>query len=488
MSKLVSQISDETRRLAGSAADIGVKQQDEHKHTQTSLATIRNQLDAVGSRVDQLSKSQRLDSVTLASLLSQVEALQSSTSQQDSRLHQLTRKLDESVKAERISALAMEAIEQVLPDRLAVRVDSKNGKVHVDPAFWRYLQSAFTGASGGSSSSKDASPSSWPAFLSANEQNLRSLVESEIQEQVSSGAVLNKRAFMDLLRREIKSLKSDFETKANENVEQIGQEILLKVDRQLQQHTAATSSQKGAKQTTLRFSDGSNTTEVVQSLIDAALLQYSKDVLGRPDYALFTGGARVVPGITSPPLELRPPGLLKRALSLVTGGTGTIRGRPPVTALHPDLSVGSCWAFAGPTAQLGVRLSRKVVVSDITIEHAAREVAYDVSSAPSDFEVWGVVESEDDARRLAQARSQYESGRQDGQLSSIPPSKHHMLLVSGTYDPNALQHVQSFPVFGPASSLDIPVSVVMLRVLGTQGGGNGCLYRFRVGGTTVDLD
>lgn len=491
MSGLITQISDETLRLSASAADISQRQQDGQKHSTTTLATLRNQLDAVSTRLDQFGKTQRLDAATLSSLVQQVESLVSSTSRQDTRLQQLAKKLEEAVKTERVVAIATEAIEQVLPQRLAVRVDPKSGKVHIDPAFWRHLQNAFPNASGGSSSSSGqstaTSPDSWPAFLQANEQNLRSLVESEIQSQASAGAVLNKQAFMDLLKREIKFLKTDFEAKANENVAQIGQEMLLKVDRQLQQHAASASAaaSKDAKATGLRLADGgnNNTADVVQSLIDAALLQYSKDVLGRPDYALFTGGARVIPAITSPPLELRPSGLLKRAISLVSGGSGTIRGRPAVTALHPDLTVGSCWAFAGPTAQLGVRLSRKVVVSDITIEHAAKEVAYDVSTAPSDFEVWGIVESEEDARRLAEARA---TGQAEGQLSSIPPSRHHMLLVTGTYDPNAPHHIQSFPVFGPAASLDIPVSMVMLRVLGTNGGGNGCLYRFRVGGATVE--
>lgn len=489
MSKLITQISDEALRLSTSTAALNQKQQDEQKHSSTTFAMIRNQLDAVSTRIEQLGKTQRLDATTLSSLVRQVETLSTSTTHHDVRLQQLTKRLEDTVKTERIAAVATEAIEQILPQRLAVRVDAKSGKVHIDPAIWRHLQAAFSGVTAGGKSGNSAPPVSWPAFLAVNEQSLRTLIEDEVSTQASSGAILNKQSFMDLLKREIKALKVDFEAKANENVAQIGQELLLKVDRQLQQHAAAANSvAKDSKTTTLQFSDGSNTTEVVQTLIDAALLQYSKDVLGRPDYALFTGGARVIPAITSPPLELRPNGLFKRALSLVSGGTGTIRGRPPVTALHPDLTVGSCWAFAGPTAQLGVRLSRKVVVSDVTIEHAARDVAYDVSTAPSDFEVWGIVESEDDARRLAQARKGGALAGPSGgeQLSSIPPSKHHMLLVTGTYDPNASHHIQSFPVFGPAASLDIPVSMVMLRILGTNGGGNGCLYRFRVGGVAVE--
>lgn len=489
MSTLVAQISDETLRLAKSTSDLSTSQQEGQKQASTTLSTVRNQIDAVTSRLDSLGKTQRSDAFALASLSQQVDSLVASTQSQDQRLQQLAKNLDNAVKTERLLALATEAIEQVLPQKLAVRVDDKSGKVHIDPAFWRYLQSAFDGKSSGSGASSDkgaAAPGSWPAFLAANEHNLRSLVESEIQDHVSSGAVLNKQAFMDLLKREVKQLKAGFEQTANENVEQIGQEMLLKVDRQLQQHAAAmnANAQRTGSVTTVETADGTNVTDLVKSLIDIALLQFSKDTLGKPDYALFTGGARVVPAITSPPLEIKPPSLFKRSLNLMTGGSGTIRGRPAVTALHPDLTVGSCWAFSGPTAQLGVRLSRRVIVSDVTIEHAAKEVAYDVSTAPSDFEVWGVVESDEDAQKLARARSA--GSDQEGQLSSIPPSKHHMLLATGTYNPDAPHHIQTFPVFGPAASLDIPVSMVMLRVLGTQGGGSGCLYRFRVGGVAVE--
>jgi hypothetical protein len=34
--------------------------------------------------------------------------------------------------------------------------------------------------------------------------------------------------------------------------------------------------------------EGQNVTAVISSLVDSALLRYSKDVLARPDYALYT--------------------------------------------------------------------------------------------------------------------------------------------------------------------------------------------------------
>jgi hypothetical protein len=149
----------------------------------------------------------------------------------------------------------------------------------------------------------------------------------------------------------------------------------------------------------------------VQDMIDAALLRYSKDTLARTDYALFTAGGRVVPSITSDTLVLKP----VSALSKWLGGKRDVEGRPPATALHPDTSVGSCWPFQGGQGQLGVLLSRRAVITEITVEHAAKELALDVSTAPKAIEVvselndalakrqWGVIESESNRAKVDNA-------------------------------------------------------------------------------------
>lgn len=98
------------------------------------------------------------------------------------------------------------------------------------------------------------------------------------------------------------------------------------------------------------------------------------------DFALYSAGGRVIPSITSDTFEQPIPrwgGLLKPKVIL---------GRPPATALVPDVNVGNCWPFAGAKGQLGIKLARRVHVSDITIEHAAREVSFDMAAAPRDIE------------------------------------------------------------------------------------------------------
>ncbi|KAH8913368.1 hypothetical protein BT69DRAFT_1234693, partial [Atractiella rhizophila] len=199
----------------------------------------------------------------------------------------------------------------------------------------------------------------------------------------------------------------------------------------------------------------------VESLIDEALLRYSKDTLARPDYALYSAGGRVIPELTSEIYSVRPKGFFRRIIASATG-RGIIYGLSPVHALSPQLTPGSCWPFKGSKGNLGVLLSRRIVVTDVTIEHAAKEVNYDMSLAPRNFEVWGVIEDKKD-------------------------SPNHILLASGSYDVDAKNHIQTFPANSLAERLQIPVGVVVLKVMSNHGNKDvTCLYRLRVHGFQLE--
>lgn len=134
---------------------------------------------------------------------------------------------------------------------------------------------------------------------------------------------------------------------------------------------------------TFKSSKGEDVTQTLHAIVDAALLKYSKDMLGMADYALLSAGARVIPAGTSETLVLKRPSVVGKILR----GDRAITGRPATTALEVDTAVGSCWPFEGSTGTLGVSLARPVNVKAVTIEHAAKELALDVSSAPRDVEV-----------------------------------------------------------------------------------------------------
>ncbi|GAA6058762.1 hypothetical protein JCM10212_001878 [Sporobolomyces blumeae] len=515
------------------------------------LQGMRGQLQGLAERVEQLNRAREGDSTNVAQVRQGLDSVSFDLDTLSSRLAQLSKDVEAGVADERTTSIVLAAIDKKLPGKVGVRLD-QSGRLEIEPNFWKYLKDAFVdqrqlektvdskvkaieaaskkGAAGGgifgSKADKDKAretvvvdkPPTWDHFLRANEASLRSWISSDLSSRTGTDAFVSKKTFLDLLHREIKALKRDFESKANENFEQMGRELLHKVAKQDEMRKKDEAYSARHRQgpisaldgpVTIKSTDGLNVTAVISHLVDSALLRYSKDVLARPDYALFTAGGRVIRSLTSPTYEPRPLGRGQKALAWITG-TSAPTGRPPVTALHPDISPGSCWPFAGQRGQIGIQLSRRIVPSDITLEHISKDVALDgdVGSAPKDFEVWAVVEGQEHVRRLAEHRSaQLERKRNsavsledqlnsDGAgdtaeddldlVTSVPPSPTHILLAQGTYDPFALTSpVQSFPVTAQARHLAIPVRVVVVKVLSNHGESDyTCLYRVRVSGTT----
>ncbi|GAA6011361.1 hypothetical protein JCM10207_008313 [Rhodosporidiobolus poonsookiae] len=501
-----------------------------------AVQSVKGELDRLVSRVKSLSTDRSSDLSELHKLQSTVEHVERDIVALNSKVVRVAKDLEDATDFDRITKIALEAIGKKLPGKMAARIDD-SGRLEIDPSFWRVLKDAFADkntvdsklvaleSSKGSSKGGKAAPApplpaappSWHDFLASNEEQLKAWVASDLSSRTGSDAFLSKQQFLDLLRREIKTLKRDFETKAHDNFEQMGQELLNKVAKQEELRRKDAASAGGlashlnpfhrshhqadsSGSVTLKGADGQNVTAIISSLVDSALIRYSKDVLARPDYALYTSGGRVIRSLTSPTYEPHPISAARSALAWLTG-TSAPRGRPPVTALHPDTAPGSCWPFAGQQGQIGVQLSRRVVPSDITLEHISREIALDgdVSSAPREFEVWGVVEAQEDVTRLAQYRQQQLDARREagasgaealndsegGAPASLPPSANHLLLASGAYDPSAPSPVQSFPVTAAARQLGIPVQVVVVKVLSNHGeSAYTCLYRVRVSGTT----
>jgi len=239
----------------------------------------------------------------------------------------------------------------------------------------------------------------------------------------------------------------------------------------------------------IKSSDGQDVTVVISQLVHSAVSTLSKDMIAKADFALHSGGARVIPSLTSPTLEIKPKGFPRRLYGLVTG-SGYALGRPPVTALHHELHNGHCWPFAGQEGQLGVVLAAPILVEEVTIDHLAREIAYDVRSAPRQMEVWGMVEGKDNIERLKvwkEARQSIDGAHVDVDdviyPKTLPKVPEYVRLANFTYDIHAVDHVQTFSVDPEIRSLGVDFGVVVLRVLSNWGVDEfTCLYRFRVHG------
>jgi len=246
----------------------------------------------------------------------------------------------------------------------------------------------------------------------------------------------------------------------------------------------------GSKDLRIKSSDGQDVSGLITHMVDAAVSLMNKDSIAKPDYAMFSGGARVIPQLTSPVFEVKPPGT-GFSLKGLWSGKGGFYGRSPVTALHPDNHNGQCWPFAGQSGRLGVALAAPIYVEEITIDHLAKEVAFDMRAAPRQIEVWGMVEGTDNAEKVKAWKDDLAAKELVGPDDipyppELPKNPEFLRLANFTYDINNSKNIQTFPVDSEIKKLGVDFGIVVLRVLSNWGRQEySCVYRFRVHGQPI---
>ncbi|EFP93945.2 uncharacterized protein PGTG_19875, partial [Puccinia graminis f. sp. tritici CRL 75-36-700-3] len=108
----------------------------------------------------------------------------------------------------------------------------------------------------------------------------------------------------------------------------------------------------------------------------------------KQDFASFSAGASIIEHLTSPTWsyyrQIRP------SQFPFAKKFQKISGSPPLTILVSDLSLGTCWPFHGTSGQIAIQLSRTIRVEGVTIGHVSQSLAYDIQTAPKQFELWGL--------------------------------------------------------------------------------------------------
>jgi SUN domain-containing protein 1/2 len=243
----------------------------------------------------------------------------------------------------------------------------------------------------------------------------------------------------------------------------------------------------GKKALSIKASDGQDVTELIGHLVDTAMARHARDTIAKADFALHSGGAVVIPSLTSDTHEIKPDGVRQQVIGYLTG-QGYAIGRPPITALHHETHVGHCWPFEGSQGQLGVTLSRIVQIDEITIDHVARDIAWDMSSAPRKMEVWGLVEGSSNFEKVAELDAARTKAGQEipMQPRSLPHSVRYVRIAQFEYDIDATNAVQTFPVDEDVRASGMDFGIVVLRVLNNWGQQFTCLYRFRVHGRMIE--
>ncbi|XP_078006134.1 SUN domain-containing protein 2-like [Phascolarctos cinereus] len=133
------------------------------------------------------------------------------------------------------------------------------------------------------------------------------------------------------------------------------------------------------------------TKEEVHQIVEQALKKYSADRIGLVDYALESSGASIVSRRSSQTYGMR----------TEWSGHFTLFGIPlwryfqsPRLILQPDVYPGNCWAFRGHQGFVVVRLSARIQLTAITLEHVPKALSptADIPSAPKDFVILGLNE------------------------------------------------------------------------------------------------
>ncbi|CAA0400728.1 unnamed protein product [Arabidopsis thaliana] len=191
-----------------------------------------------------------------------------------------------------------------------------------------------------------------------------------------------------------------------------------------------------------------------RDIMEKEIEKHAADGLGRVDYALASGGAFV--------MEHSDPYLVGKGSSWFA--TTMRRAHTnAVKMLSPSFGEpGQCFPLKGSEGYVQIRLRGPIIPEAFTLEHVAKSVAYDRSSAPKDCRV---------------------SGSLQGPESSAE-TENMQLLTEFTYDLDR-SNAQTFNILESSSSGLI--DTVRLDFTSNHGSdSHTCIYRFRVHGRAPD--
>ncbi|KAK7004612.1 SUN domain-containing protein 1, partial [Biomphalaria glabrata] len=186
----------------------------------------------------------------------------------------------------------------------------------------------------------------------------------------------------------------------------------------------------------------------VKIIVEEALIQFSADRVGMPDFALESAGGSVLSVRCSETFYK------KTALVSVFGIPLWYTSNSPRTVIQPNVNPGECWAFKGTSGYLVLQLSHPIQPTGFTLEHIPRSLSPkgDISSAPKEFTVFGLT-SENDFQ-----------GINLGNYTYLDNGKPIQFFPVQNQSPRIFQHIE-------------------LRILSNHGNKEyTCIYRFRVHG------
>lgn len=198
---------------------------------------------------------------------------------------------------------------------------------------------------------------------------------------------------------------------------------------------------------------------VAKQIVEAEIDKHSADVLGRADYALGTGGGKVVRHSEGYFVGNRW-SWGRGALDILKMNFNGLH-RDADKMLKPSFGEpGQCLPLQGSSVFVDVALRTSILPEAVTLEHVAKSVAYDRASAPKDFRIFGWLRQRED--------------------NAIAESEKMDLLGEFSYDLEK-SSVQTFDL--PVQSRKL-INMIKLDVLSNHGSStHTCIYRLRIHGS-----
>ncbi|WOL18048.1 hypothetical protein Cni_G26841 [Canna indica] len=193
--------------------------------------------------------------------------------------------------------------------------------------------------------------------------------------------------------------------------------------------------------------------KLAKEIVEKEIEKHAADGLGWIDYALASGGARVI--------SHSEPYLVGKSRHWLALGKGRNRVHPNAQRmLEPSFGEpGKCFALQGNNGFIKIRLKTGIIPEAVTLEHVPKSVAYDRSSALKDCTVSAWFE-------------------EPGSNPTILPEK-IFILTEFSYDLEK-SNAQTFKVDTTVSGL---INTVQLDFSTNHGSSTlTCIYRFRVHG------
>ena len=208
----------------------------------------------------------------------------------------------------------------------------------------------------------------------------------------------------------------------------------------------------------------------------------------RRDFALATGGASILPSLTSPTYGLPRKTILSRLVSWARGcDVMDANINLPTVVIGPgNDEIGECWEFAGGAGHISIHLPERIYISEIVVNHVSPIVSAAMArKAPREMSLWGLV---DHSLTLGQEPSEVDtlplSHFQTSRSSTLDdPRNFFILLTRFQYAMSALPTIQSFPIVGRRQRLGF--QTVVVKVDSNWASNSTCLYRVRIHGTEV---